>query len=81
VKPYRVGVEATLQAFGGVRLASVPAPQAVEGEAPRGMVVLLRCPSLEAARAWHASPAYQALLPHRLASSSSRLHLIEGLPA
>lgn len=54
--------------------------EALEGEAPDG-VVLLEFPSAEDARAWYRSPEYQAALPHRRKSADYRALLIEGLSA
>ncbi|TBU94636.1 DUF1330 domain-containing protein [Phytopseudomonas dryadis] len=34
-----------------------------------------------AARAWYASPEYQAALPHRLQGSTGRMVLVEGADA
>ncbi len=52
--------------------------QAVEGEAPDG-VVLLEFPNAEEAMAWYNSPDYQAALPHRLKAGNYRSFLVEGL--
>ena len=45
-------------------LAAYGAMEALEGEAPDG-VVLLQFPTVEDAKAWYLSPAYQAAVPHR----------------
>ncbi|MBS1020229.1 MULTISPECIES: DUF1330 domain-containing protein [Gluconobacter] len=53
-------------------------PQDVlEGEDAEG-VAILSFASMAAARAWYASPEYQAALPHRLAGSVSRVFLVAG---
>ncbi len=52
--------------------------QALEGEAPDG-VVLLRFPSVEAAREWYYSPHYQDAAPHRVKSAEYRGFIVEGL--
>ncbi len=52
--------------------------EALEGEAPDGVVVL-RFPTVEDARAWYDSPAYQAALPHRLKAADHRVLIVEGL--
>jgi uncharacterized protein (DUF1330 family) len=41
------------------------AVQAVEGEAPKGYVVVIAFDSMEKARAWYYSPAYDAIKPIR----------------
>ena len=52
--------------------------EALEGEAPDG-IVLLEFPSVEAARAWYESPDYQRALPHRLRAAKHRTVILEGL--
>ncbi len=52
--------------------------EALEGEAPDG-VILLQFPTVEAARAWYGSPAYQAALKHRKLAADYRALIIEGL--
>ena len=52
--------------------------QALEGEAPDG-VVMLEFDTVEDARAWYESPEYQAALPHRLRSADWRTFIVEGL--
>ena len=54
------------------------ATEALEGEAPDGVVVL-EFPTVEDARTWYNSPGYQAALPHRLKSAEYRSFIVEGL--
>lgn len=54
------------------------ATEALEGEAPDGMV-LLEFPTAADARAWYASPEYQAALKHRKLAADYRALIIEGL--
>ncbi len=58
-------------------LAFYGAHDTVEGDAVEG-VAILAFPTMAAARAWYASPEYQAALPHRLAGSVSRVFLVAG---
>lgn len=51
----------------------------VEGERPDG-VVIIEFPSVEAAKAWYHSPAYQACVGERLAATEGRAMIVEGLP-
>jgi uncharacterized protein (DUF1330 family) len=74
---YVVQVPSTLAAFGGRYVVRSGATQAVEGEPP-GRIVILEFPDREAALAWRASPAYQAILPIRDASSTSRVYVVDG---
>lgn len=52
--------------------------EAIEGDAPDGMV-LLEFETAEQARAWYNSPAYQAALPHRLKGANYRVMIVSGL--
>jgi uncharacterized protein (DUF1330 family) len=71
----------------GASLASHPArPLAVngaltsiEGQCPDG-VVIIEFPSVEAAKAWYDSPAYQEAVGQRLAATEGRAVIVEGLP-
>jgi uncharacterized protein (DUF1330 family) len=74
---YAVQVPPTLTPFGGRYVVRSGPTQAVEGEAP-GRVVILEFPDRAAALAWRASPAYQAILPIRDATSTSRVYLVDG---
>ena len=74
---YVVQVPATLPPFGGRYLVRSGASEAIEGEPP-GRLVILEFPDRETAKAWRASPAYQAILPIRDASSTSRVYVVDG---
>lgn len=76
---YREGVPKTLLPFGGRVLVASPKAQAVEGEAARGFIVVIAFDSLEKARGWYYSPAYEALKPLRQSSTKSRIFIIEGV--
>lgn len=51
---------------------------ALEGAPPDGVVVL-QFPTVEDARAWYHSPAYQAALPHRQKAADHRAIIVQGL--
>jgi uncharacterized protein (DUF1330 family) len=53
--------------------------QALEGEAPKGYIVIIGFDSLEKARAWYDSPAYNAIKPIRQNTTKSRLLIVEGV--
>lgn len=59
-------------------LVAYGAMEALEGEAPDG-VVLLEFETAADARAWYDSPGYQAALPHRLKSADWRAFIVEGI--
>ncbi len=51
--------------------------EVLEGD-PAETVVILRFPSMAAAREWYESPEYQAALPHRMRAADYRTILVEG---
>ena len=53
-------------------------PQALEGEPPQG-VVTIAFDSVEKAREWYDSRAYQAIKPIRQSASKGRLLIVEGV--
>jgi uncharacterized protein (DUF1330 family) len=59
-------------------LVAYGALEALEGTAPDGVVVL-RFESIEDARAWYRSPAYQAVIAHRRRAADYRAFIVEGL--
>lgn len=59
-------------------LAVYGAIEALEGDAPDG-VVMLQFPTVEDAKAWYDSPAYQAALVHRKKGADYRAMIIQGL--
>jgi uncharacterized protein (DUF1330 family) len=52
--------------------------EAVEGNAPDGMV-MLQFPTAEDAKAWYNSPAYQAASQHRKKGADYRVMIVQGL--
>jgi len=52
--------------------------ETLEGE-PADGVVLISFPTMEEAKAWYNSPAYQEALPHRLKGADYRVILAQGL--
>lgn len=52
--------------------------EALEGAAPEAVVVL-KFPTMEAAKAWYHSPAYQEALQHRQCGADWRAFIVEGL--
>ena len=77
---YSVQVPPTLAPFGGRYVVRSGASTPIEGEPP-GRIVILEFPDREAALAWRASPAYQAILPIRDATSTSRVYVVDGYQA
>ena len=52
--------------------------QALEGEPPKGFIVVIGFDSVQKAREWYDSPAYAAIRPFRQNSTKSRLFIVEG---
>jgi len=53
--------------------------QALEGEPPKGYIVVIAFESAEKAREWYDSPAYAAIRSIRQSSTKSRLFIAEGV--
>ena len=53
--------------------------QSLEGEPPKGGVVVIAFDSVEKAREWYDSPAYAAIRPIRQSAAKSRIFIVEGL--
>jgi uncharacterized protein (DUF1330 family) len=53
--------------------------QALEGEPPKGYIVVIGFDSVQKAREWYDSPAYAAIRPFRQSSTKSRLFIVEGV--
>ena len=75
-KEYAPKVAGTVQAFGGRFLTSGKLT-ALEGNAPQRFVIIA-FDSVEKARAWYDSPAYQPLLAIRQKTATSTLFIAEG---
>jgi uncharacterized protein (DUF1330 family) len=78
---YREEAPKTLTPFGGRYLVVGGKVQAVEGEAPKGYIEVIAFDSLEKARGWYYSPAYEAIKPIRQNSTRSRILIVEGVAA
>ncbi len=53
--------------------------QALEGEPPKGGIVIIAFDSAEKAREWYDSPAYSAIKPFRQSAAKSRIFIVEGV--
>ena len=81
-REYTQAVPATLQPFGGRFIVRGGAYETLEGDWQPQRIVVLEFPSLEQAKAWHASPEYQAILPLRLRHARTNfLTAVEGVAA
>ena len=76
---YLERIQATMDPFGGRFAVHVPTLEVREGEWP-GTLVVLTFPSIEDARAWYDSPAYQEILHLRTNHMDGDTLLVEGVP-
>ena len=79
---YRLDGQATTRAFGGRVLSGEPAPRGIveqlEGDWPTKRFVINEFPTVDIARAWFHSDAYQAAARKRQATSNGRVLLVGG---
>ena len=54
-------------------------PVPLEGESPKGRLVIIEFDSMEKAKAWYNSPAYTQLRPTRQKAGRSNVYLVQGL--
>ena len=79
-REYTRQVPATLERHGGRFIVRGGTVETLEGEWRPQRVVVIEFPSVEGAKAWHASPEYRAILPlrHRHARTTF-LAVVEGV--
>jgi uncharacterized protein (DUF1330 family) len=78
VQKYGRGVPETLAPFNHHFIVRGGQAQALEGEPPKGIVVIA-FDSVEKAREWYDSSAYQAIKPLRQSSTKGRMFIVEGV--
>jgi uncharacterized protein (DUF1330 family) len=79
MEPYRAAVPATIAQYGGRYLARGGATELIEGGPEPKRVVILEFADAAALKRWYNSPEYQKILPARLANSTSRAFIVEGM--
>lgn len=77
---YRSMVSPGLENAGGCYLARGGAVGVLEGAWRPGRIVLVRFPSLPAARAWWSSSDYEAAKRLRQSATTTNMIAVEGLP-
>jgi uncharacterized protein (DUF1330 family) len=75
---YRRQVEGTIAAYGGKYLVRGGQSEALEGDPPRGRLVVLEFASFERARAWYDSQEYAGPKALRQQTSTGRVILVDG---
>jgi uncharacterized protein (DUF1330 family) len=79
MEPYRAAVPATIAQYGGRYLTRGGATQLIEGGPEPKRIVILEFADAAAAKRWYDSPEYQKILPIRLANSTGRAFIVEGV--
>ena len=79
-RDYAAHAQSTIDPFGGVYLARGGTVVGVEGEPPKGRIVISMFDSFEKAQAWRNSPAYVKIAAVREREATSRQYIVEGLP-
>ncbi|WP_156042191.1 DUF1330 domain-containing protein [Bradyrhizobium sp. URHD0069] len=79
IKPYSAIVESTFKTFGGRFIVRGGNPVPLEGQPPKGRLVVIEFDSMEKAQAWYNSPAYAQLRPIRQKAGHSNIYIVQGL--
>jgi uncharacterized protein (DUF1330 family) len=79
MEPYRTAVPATVAQYGGRYLTRGGATELIEGGPEPKRIVILEFADAAAVKRWYHSPEYQKILPIRLANSTSRGFIVEGV--
>jgi uncharacterized protein (DUF1330 family) len=78
IKPYSAQVESTFLPFGGRYIVRGGKISTLEGDGPKGGMVVIEFDSKEQAQAWYDSSAYRKIMPIRHKSATSRVYIVEG---
>ncbi|THA75069.1 DUF1330 domain-containing protein [Streptomyces sp. A0642] len=78
VLDYIARIQSTMDPYEGRFLVHNTPVEVVEGDWP-GALVVIAFPTMEATRAWYASPAYQELLPLRTRHMAADVVFVEGV--
>jgi uncharacterized protein (DUF1330 family) len=79
IQKYGEKVPETLAPFNHQYLVRSSKIQTLEGEPPKGGIVVMAFDSAEKAREWYDSPAYAAIRPIRQSAAKSRIIIVEGV--
>ena len=79
IADYILRIDETLAPFDGRFLIHGVAPEVLEGPW-EGDLVVIAFPDIDRARAWYASPGYQAILPLRTNNSRSAAFIVNNAP-
>ena len=76
---YRQQVPAIIERHGGEYLVRGGAMEVLEGDWPLPRVVILKFPSMDQAKAWHASAEYEGPKALRQSASKGNMIVVEGV--
>jgi uncharacterized protein (DUF1330 family) len=79
-RDYAAHAQSTVEPFGGRYLVRGGRNVGIEGEPPKGRIVISVFDSFEKAQAWRNSPAYVKIAAVREREASSRQYIVEGVP-
>jgi uncharacterized protein (DUF1330 family) len=79
MQKYGAQVSETLASFNHHYVIRSGKFQPLEGEAPKGGLVVIAFDSADKAREWWDSPAYNAIKPIRQGAAKSRIFIVEGV--
>ena len=79
MQKYGEKVPETLAPFNHHYLVRSHKIQTLEGDPPKGGIVVIAFDSVEKAREWYDSPAYAAIKPIRQSAAKSRIFIVEGV--
>lgn len=79
-RDYAAHAAATTAPFGGRYLVRGGRTVSLEGDPPKGRIVVSVFDSVEQAQAWRNSPEYVRIAAVRLREATSRQYIVEGLP-
>jgi uncharacterized protein (DUF1330 family) len=80
LRDYAAHVQPTVDRFGGRYLVRGGRSIGIEGDPPKGRIVISVFDSFEKARAWRDSPEYKDIAAVREREARSRMYIVEGLP-
>jgi uncharacterized protein (DUF1330 family) len=76
---YLAGFVEAFAPFEGRVLVAADQVEVIEGAWPKTRTVVLEFPSMDHAKRWYNSPAYQAVAQHRFKAATSNIILAEGV--
>jgi uncharacterized protein (DUF1330 family) len=79
-RDYAAHAAATTVPFGGRYLVRGGPSVSLEGDPPKGRIVISVFDSVERAQAWRNSPEYVKIAAVRLREATSRQYIVEGVP-